>query len=342
MNPLTDKSVARPALSVVHAHDGAVRAQLVDRRARLGEVLKQAKDQVRLAMLLQEIDSALERIDGGSFGICEVCKGAIESEYLAANPLVRVCLSHLSSEEQRAIERDLELASTIQSRFLPKKHFMHDGWEITRYYEPAGLVSGDYCDAILGDESGNAFFLVGDVSGKGVAASLLMSQIHAIFRTLIDTNAAPNDLFSRANRLLTKSALSSHFATLVCATAEASGGVRLINAGHCPPLLVRSGKVEEQESNGLPLGLFYSAQYGCTSLTLSSGEFLLFYTDGLTEARNVQDEEYGLDRLKSLLLGTKDLPGEELLESILKDLSAFRGGATRTDDLTLMVIRRRG
>jgi len=342
MNPLTEKHAAPPLAASAHSHEGAVRAQLADRRARLAEVIPQAKDQVRLALLLREIDAALERIDGGTFGICEVCKEAIEPGHLASDPLVRICLSHLSSEEQRAIERDLELASSIQSRFLPKKHFVHDGWEITRHYEPAGSVSGDYCDAILDDDSGVAYFLVGDVSGKGVAASLLMSQLHAIFRTLVGTNAAPNDLFSRANRLLNESAHTSHFATLVCAKADPAGNVRLINAGHCPPLLLRAGRVEEQESTGLPLGLFYSAQYGCTSLTLARGELLLFYTDGLNETRNSQDEEYGVARLKSLLLRGGNLPGEELLESILKDLASFRGDAPRTDDLTLMLIRRRG
>ncbi|HXX63391.1 MAG TPA: PP2C family protein-serine/threonine phosphatase, partial [Bacteroidota bacterium] len=273
---------------------------------------------------------------------CEVCKEMIEPAHLASDPLVRICLSHLSSEEQRAIERDLELASSIQSRFLPKKHFVHDGWEITRHYEPAGSVSGDYCDAILGDESGAAYFLVGDVSGKGVAASLLMSQLHAIFRTLVGTNAAPNDLFSRANRLLNESAHTSHFATLVCAKADPTGGISLINAGHWPPLLLRAGKVEEKESTGLPLGLFYSAQYACTSLTLAKGECLLFYTDGLTEARNASDEEYGIARLKSLLQRIGSLPGEELIQAILKDLDTFRGDISRTDDLTLMLIRRRG
>jgi phosphoserine phosphatase RsbU/P len=318
----------------------SIRARLRDRRARLDEALEKTTDPARLEILLNEIDSALGRIDAGTFGICEICKESIETEYLGVDPLVRICLSHLSPDQQRAMERDLELASRIQSALLPKQHLRLDGWEVTHHYEPAGMVSGDYCDVISGEDKQESFFLVGDASGKGVSASLLMSQMHAIFRTLLGTLPGLPDLFSRANRLLTETTGSASFATLVCAAVNGTGRVRLINAGHCPPLVVKRGCVEEGESTGLPLGLFYSAEYDCRYVELEPGDFLLFYTDGLTETHNSREDEYGPERLKTLVKSAAHLSSQEVIGKIVSDVTAFRETTARQDDLTIMVIRK--
>ena len=322
------------------SREETVRARLGERRARLDEALARTNDPARLEALLTEIDSALERIDAGTYGVCEICKDEIETDYLNIEPLVRICLSHLSPDQQRAMERDLELASRIQTGLLPKQHIQIHGWEVTHHYEPAGMVSGDYCDVIRGENTEESFFLVGDASGKGVSASLLMSQMHAIFRTLIGSLPVITDLFSRANRLLTETTGSASFATLVCAAVNGTGRVRLINAGHCPPLVVRRGGVEEGESTGLPLGLFYSAEYDCRYVELEKGDFLMFYTDGLTEARNPREEEFGAERLKKLLRETAHLSSRNIIDAIVKDVSAFRETSPRQDDLTVMLIRR--
>jgi sigma-B regulation protein RsbU (phosphoserine phosphatase) len=338
-----DRPVAAPATGTTpsaHPGEGSIRARLSERRARLDEALAKTDDPVRLEALLNEIDAALERIDAGTYGICEICRESIEPEYLGMDPLVRICLSHLSADQQRAMERDLELASKIQSALLPKQHLRLHGWEVTHHYEPAGMVSGDYCDVICGEDQHESFFLVGDASGKGVAASLLMSQMHAVFRTLIGALPGLPDLFSRANRLLTETTGSASFATLVCAAVNGTGRVRLINAGHCPPLVVRRGSVEEGESTGLPLGLFSSAQYDCRYVELEPGDFLLFYTDGLTETHNSLEEQYGPERLKSLVRDAAQLSSHELIGKIVSDVTAFRGTSPRQDDLTIMLIRK--
>jgi len=325
---------------LIQQKEDSIRARLHERRARLDEALARTNDPARLEALLCEIDSALERVEAGTYGVCEICKDSIEPRYLGLDPLVRFCLSHLNPEQQRAMERDLELAYKIQVGLLPKQQLRLGEWEVTHHYEPAGMVSGDYCDVITGENLQESFLLVGDASGKGVSASLLMSQMHAIFRTLIGTLPGLPDLFARANRLLTETTGSASFATLVCAAVNGTGRVRLINAGHCPPLVVRRGHVEEGESTGLPLGLFYSAEYDCRYVELEAGDFLLFYTDGLTEARNPREEQYGVERLKSLVCRSASLAPRDIIETIVRDVTSFRETSPRQDDLTIMIIRR--
>jgi len=321
--------------------DTALRAQLVHRRERLREAIPEARDSAQLVHLLQEVEAALKRIDGGSYGICEVCNDPIEEEHLRADPLVRICLAHLSEEQQHAIERDLQLASLIQGQLLPTQHARVDGWELCYHYEPLGVVSGDYCDLVKPEkEGGDTFFLFGDVSGKGVAASLLMSQLHAIFRALIAADLPLMRLVERANRLFSESTLSTHFATLVCGRATSTGQVEVCNAGHCPPIVVTHGVVMSLESTGLPIGMFYTGEYEASTAKLEKGDSLVMYTDGFTETRNNSNSEYGDERLSALIGRNHFLSAHDLITTSLQDLSAFRGSAPKIDDLTIMVLKR--
>jgi sigma-B regulation protein RsbU (phosphoserine phosphatase) len=330
-----------PNPAVEPARAAILHAQFRDRRARINDALGEAREPAKLVGLLQEVDAALERLATGTYGICEQCHEPIEDDYLRTEPLVRVCLSHLSEGQQRAMERDLDLASSIQANLLPPNHLRRDGWGASYYYEPAGPVSGDYCDIIQGQaENDQTFFLVGDVSGKGVAASLLMSQLHAIFRSLISTPQPIDNLLERANRLLSESTSSSHFATLVSVRAIPTGHVEICNAGHCAPLLVTQKGVTAFESTGLPLGIFFRTEYQCHKALLEPGNSLLLYTDGLTEARNSSDQEYGEERLKNLAAASRSLQPEKMINAILKDLDAFRGVTPKSDDLTMLVLRR--
>ena len=134
-------------------------------------------------------------------------------ERLIANPLTRLCLDHLSPKEQRALEDDLELAARIQTGLLPQPSQKIDGWEIAYHYQPAGIVSGDYCDLISSDDQ-SLLFVLGDVSGKGVAASMLMAHLQAMFRTLISINLPLEEIVERASRVFCESTLPTHYATL--------------------------------------------------------------------------------------------------------------------------------
>lgn len=321
------------------AWDNILRDQLLDRRERLAAAIGFREGSERLAALLHEVDTALERLDEGTFGLCEHCKGVIEPGRIMADPLVCTCLDCLSAPQKRALEDDLDLAARIQNGLLPKE-VKYDGWAVSFRYQPAGPVSGDYCD-LLADQSGlGLMFLVGDVAGKGVAASLLMSQLHAIFHSLSPFATAVDDLVHRANRVFSESTLSTHYATLVCGRAGSSGDVVLCNAGHCPPLVVGKRGAVTVEPTGLPLGLFTEATYSCHKFRLEPGESVVVYTDGLTETEDGDEREYGLERLQSLLQEHAGAPAAELVDACVQDVKAFRGPAAQRDDLTLLLVRR--
>jgi sigma-B regulation protein RsbU (phosphoserine phosphatase) len=223
-----------------------MREQLLERRSKLEHAGQHSDSLDRLQLLLDEVDSALARIDNGTYGICESCHDTIECDRLIADPLVRFCLDHLTRGERSALEQDLQLAKRVQMGLLPKGSLDRDGWQICYHYEPAGLVSGDYCDVIDAGKNG-LFFMVGDVSGKGVAASMLMAHLHAMFRTLIPVGLSLPDMLQHASRVFRESTLPNQYATLVAGRAWPDGAVEMCNAGHPFPLVVRRGAVEELE-----------------------------------------------------------------------------------------------
>lgn len=320
--------------------DTLLREQLVDRRRRL-EAAAERSDAGYLAALLKEVDQALERMDSGTYGLCETCHDPIEPERLMADPLVRLCLPHLTSEQQRALEADLELAARIQTGLLPKRNLRHGPWELCCHYESLGPVSGDYCDVVASEASSDGvFFLVGDVSGKGVAASMLMASLHAIFRSLIAVGLPVNQLMERANRIFCESTMAQHFATLVCGRLASTGAVEITNAGHCPPLLVRRSGVSALELSGLPLGVFSNSEYRSQSAHLEPGDTLFLYTDGLSEAADHSGAEYGATRLAQFLDRCREIAPGELIRACLEDVQSFGNNPAKTDDLTVMAIRR--
>jgi phosphoserine phosphatase RsbU/P len=323
--------------------EALIREQLLVRRDRLESAIA-SKGGPDLVHLLDEVDAALERMDSGTYGICDVCHEPVEEERLIADPLVRYCLDHLSPEEQAALENDLKLAAQMQRELLPRQNLVSNGWRISYHYQPVGLVSGDYCDLILRDPgSTSLFFLLGDASGKGIAASMLMAHLHAIFRTLVGSGLAVEDLVERAGRIFCEATMAPYFATLVCGRADASGKVELCNAGHCPPLLIRDRTATRLElDTGLPLGMFSDGSYSARAFELSPGDCLFLYTDGLSEARSRGDEEYGEERLRRTLATCYRLSPQGLIDSSIRDWKAFLSGSPAADDVTVMSIVREG
>lgn len=178
--------------------DEFMRQQLLDRKHKLEHAME-PDGSGRLRLLLEEVDSALSRMEDGCYGICESCHETIEYDRLITDPLVRFCLDHLSKVERDALQDDLELAARVQRGLLPPQNLNRNGWHICYHYEPAGVVSGDYCDVIDVGEAG-LYFMVGDVSGKGVAASMLMAHLHAMFRTLISVGLPLKSMLEHASQ----------------------------------------------------------------------------------------------------------------------------------------------
>ena len=322
-------------------------SQLEKRKSRLEAALALAPSNAGLAGLLHEVDSALERMARNSYGICEDCHESIEADRLLADPIIRYCLDHLSDKGRAALQRDLDLASQLQRRLLPPCGLSTGSWETSYHYAPAGPVSGDYCDLISSD--GQLFFILGDVSGKGVSASMLMAQLHALFRSFIAVGLPLCQIIEQVNRVFCESVLAGLYATLVFGQAKPSGEVEIHNAGHLPVMVAGGQAVQRLDSTGLPLGMFQGIEFTAARIHLNAGETLLLYTDGFSEARSHavhpdagEDEEYGVDRLARLLHAHSALPPVELISACLKDVSAFTNSSPYVDDLTLLAIRHIG
>ncbi len=321
-----------------------LRTELVTRRDRLRSAVEATEDQPQLQALLAEVDAALSRMDSNSYGRCDVCHDPIEPERLVADPLTRHCLDHLSQSEKRALDMDLDLASRIQRTMLPPCRNSYGRWEVCHHFEPAGQVGGDYCDIVVPDGAeGAVYFLLGDVSGKGVAASLLMASLHATFRSLIEGTPAVEVLLERANRLFCQQTMPTHYATLVCCQTTPSHQLRIANAGHPPVLVARPGGVQVIGSTGLPLGMFCNSAYMSRTVTLEPGDVALLYSDGLIETETAAGVDYGLERLKARLTGFTSggrATAQQVVDACVADLEAHRGSAACADDLTIMAVRR--
>ncbi len=323
--------------AAIRATTPDLRTELINWRERLEASAKDSADTFQLNALLREVRAAIESLGSEGYGVCQVCHDLIGQAAMNLDPLAKTCLSCFTPEQLEELEKDLDRAWLIQGELLPKQNLKFNGWEVSYRYEPAGPVSGDYCDLVSLD-NGELYFLIGDVSGKGVAASLLMSRLHAIFRSLIGAGLSVCALVERANQLFAESTMRPYYATLVCGKATRSGEMEICNAGHVAPLLLRDGDVKPITATGLPIGMFCQERYSSTRVKLDKGDRLLLYTDGLSEARNQNDSEYGDEQLSMFLTGCQQKPAVALVKELLQDLSEFSLARPRSDDLTVMAI----
>jgi phosphoserine phosphatase RsbU/P len=317
-----------------------LREQLYQRRERLQAAIAEYGEAKQIVRLLDDIDAALQRMPNGTYGFCETCNHPIEEDRLIADPCLRFCLDHLTQDQRTALEHDLRLASTIQNHLLPKLPVSTNGWNIQFHYQPAGAVSGDYCDILVDSQNDNIYFIIGDVSGKGVAASMMMTHLHALFRTLITQQLPLNQLVEQANRVFSESTSATLFATLVCGKLSGDGAVELSNAGHNPPILLRKNNTIIMEATGMPVGIFSNLNYGVHREKLVSGDSLILYTDGVSEQKNAESNEFGDERVKESVQKMYEHPPGKLIESFIGELEYFRGTIPYQDDITFMVIRR--
>jgi serine phosphatase RsbU (regulator of sigma subunit) len=241
--------------------------------------------------------------------------------------------------ERERIEQELRTARAIQLAFLPKDIPAFPGWHVVRYYQPAREVGGDFYDFLLMPD-GRLAVIIGDVTGKGVPAALVMATVLTMLRTAIQGDVAPASVLTKVNDLLAAEIPAGMFVTCFFALLDIqTGRMCYANAGHELPFCLRDGKASELWATGMPLGMLPGTRYDEHEATLSQGECLLFYSDGLVEAHNSERDMFGLPRLLNLI-STYHGSGS-LIDFLLQELASFTGSdREQEDDVTLVVVQR--
>lgn len=248
---------------------------------------------------------------------------------------------HLQALEKERLEREMQLASEIQRQILPKGAPVVPGFQLGGWYRPARQVGGDYYD-LFPLRDGRIGLVLGDVSGKGMPAALMVSTLHSALRLLLDQVAFGPALLEKLNRHISESSAANKFITMLLAELDPLSGVlHYMNAGHNPGILLRrDGSVEELGAGGLPLGLMPEARFQSRALTLGRGDMMCIYSDGITEAESPAEEEFGMGRLIELLRAGQSSPLPELIEAIPAAVGGFSEGRPQGDDQTLVLLRR--
>ncbi len=260
---------------------------------------------------------------------------------VAAMHLRNISLAAEAAERQR-LEEELKLARQIQLALLPSALPSVPGYSLHGGNLPSRGVSGDLYEVFERDEGRECFLLVADVSGKGIAAAFLTASLEALAAGPIEVGYPPEKVCALVGRRLYARTLPAKYATAFLAVLErATGALSYTNAGHNPALLVRAdGNAELLAPTGMPIGLMPEAAYGCKQVRLHQGDTLIIYTDGITEAENREEEEFGTRRLLETCRALRGKSLEELANGIEKALGDFAGGVPFADDRTLVMLRR--
>src|SRR6266481_5620112 len=243
--------------------------------------------------------------------------------------------------QQERLERELQLAMEIQQRFQPAGPPQLFGYELQGISFPCYEIGGDYYDFIERDD-GRLVIALGDVSGKGTAAALLMSSLHAAIHAQAGSHDSLVATISAVNRYLADNIPSNRFVTLFYAELDPqSGALSFLNAGHNPPLIVHAaGTVEQLASGGLPLGIKRDAEYREGRTQLQLGDVLVIYSDGVTEAASPTGEEFGPTRLYEVVSRNVDASAAGIRDRIESALTKFSQGTQAADDITLVICKR--
>lgn len=241
-------------------------------------------------------------------------------------------------KEKERLEGELEAARAIQMKLLPQDPPTIPGYRIAATSLPAKQVGGDYYDFLPG-KAGRLELVVGDVSGKGMPAALLMANLQASLHTLAESGLEVQDLISRLNRVLYANTDPQIFATFFFGVLDpAIGKLVYVNAGHNPPVVCGNGRLEQLSAGGLPLGVMQDSPYMPGQITLKPGELVALYSDGIVEAADDHDREFGEARFIELLRKHSGEDPETILSVVLAEVAAFCG--TPQDDVTLVVVKR--
>jgi sigma-B regulation protein RsbU (phosphoserine phosphatase) len=247
-----------------------------------------------------------------------------------------------SARVKARLDHEIEIASEIQQKLLPRALPDLPGLKVAGFTLACHSVGGD-CFDVIELQNGRHGFFVGDVAGKGVSAALLATLLQGVFFTTASTDLPLPKLFSRVNQYLSERSAQERYATVFYGVLEKDGSFEYVNAGHVPPLIRRgSGAAEGLTGGNMPVGLFAEAEYESASVKMEPGEFLVIYSDGVSEAANIKRELFEEERLRAVLEEFKGQTVEELAERIREAVKAFSAGAPQSDDITTLVIQYKG
>ena len=258
--------------------------------------------------------------------------------------MANIAAVRIEAARAAEVEGELRQAGDIQRGLLPSRPPVVPGVDLAGYNVPCRTVGGDYYD-FLPYADGRVAIIVADVAGKGMPAALLMSSLQARVQVLVEDAPDLASMVTRLNRVITSTCPSNRFITFFMAVLEPSTGEMVYcNAGHNPPLLVRTnGQVETLEGGGMILGILPKAQYSEQRTQLNTGDVLVLFSDGVTEGVKAgTDEEFGEDRLAEAIQRSARLPANEIIESINREVAEWAAGNAPADDVTLVVVRRKG
>jgi serine phosphatase RsbU (regulator of sigma subunit) len=296
------------------------------------------EESIKQQLVTQKIEQALGQIDNGEFGKCTLCEGEVEEERLALDFTTCVCLDHYSDSQIKDLEKDLELAAKVQKQLYPQQIPTMTGTQLAVRSEPSKIVGGDYFDFFSFQDKIQAF-TIADVMGKGLPASMLMSNLQASLRILGPENIKLEKTVSRLNELFRYNLKTIRFITLFIAAIDIENHLLLYcNAGHNPPLWLKhkTNEFEYLNPTGPALGVLSEPDYKTKQIKFHAGDVFLFYTDGLVEAKNGQ-EEFGERRLQSFLHQNQNETAQQILVRLFQTIKDF--STDDLDDLTAILIK---
>jgi phosphoserine phosphatase RsbU/P len=245
---------------------------------------------------------------------------------------------HREALEKQAIQRELELAATIQLNILPRAVPAVAGFEIESFSRPARQLGGDYY--FFAHDERQLTFCVADVAGKSVPAAILVSALHAALQLLVEEKRDLGDIATELNKHIHRWSSENKFITMLLATVDrGSSTLRYVNAGHNPGYVIVGGEVEPLPSHGLPIGILASARYSTQTHPFPPGSAVVAYSDGITEAEDAADEEFGYERLTRLLHENRDETLAHLRDTIVESVDTFTAGLAQRDDQTIVLAR---
>jgi sigma-B regulation protein RsbU (phosphoserine phosphatase) len=246
---------------------------------------------------------------------------------------------HRDALEKQAMERELELAATIQRDILPKAIPQVEGIEIAALSRPARQVGGDYHAFFMRD--GVLSALVADVAGKSMPAALLVSALHAVFQLLFAEGRELGEIATELNRHIHNWSAENKFVTLIMVSIDQENEtLQYVNAGHNPGYLIANGRIDLIKSHGLPIGILSGTRYMTQTRPFPAGSCAVLYSDGITEAEDVAGEEFGDDRLQALLQEHIDCSASMIRDQIASAVDAFVDEAPQKDDETIVIVKR--